>query len=292
MRVSRRMRRWIGRVLVLFCLLSLPVYLFPFLQSKWIQFSARGTLEWITIHGGEFDMGNDMSVEELSNVIEGPFSVFSFFENERPRHRVRVPSFMILRTEVTVAQYEKCVRAGACRATASHPRCNASAPGKENHPVNCVNFLKAVDFCRWVGGRLPSEAEWEYAASSGGNVGPYPWGKDAPTCENAVIDDGSRDCLPKHETRPVCSTQSGNTKHGLCDMAGNIWEWVEDWYHDSFIGAPGDGSAWLTQDPRYPLRVLKGGGIQSTNDFRISQRVFHPMDWDYRGSGVRCVKSD
>lgn len=258
--------------------------------AEWYRFKTSSDLKWIKLAGGEFRMGNSLTLDQLKERITGPFSVFNEFQNEKPGHTVRIDSFEILKTEVTVNQYRLCVKAGVCRETERHPRCNLASDEKGDHPVNCINWYDARAFCEWVGGRLPSEAEWEYAAKSGGRDVIYPWGSQAPTCDRAVIDDGSPQCEPLHHTQPVCSKPSGNTDQGLCDMAGNIWEWVEDRYHENLQNAPADGSAWVEPDPRYPLRVLKGGGIQSTNDFRASQRVFHPEKWSYRGSGIRCVR--
>ena len=258
--------------------------------ALWLSWTTRQRLEWVWLPGGTFQMGNDLSVEDLRTKIEGNFSVFFESGNERPRHLVTIRPFAILRTEVTVAQYKACVEAGRCAPTPEVERCNLNVSGKSNHPANCMTFSQAADFCRWAGARLPSEAEWEYAATGGGLDIIYPWGNKAPTCTLAVIDDGSPACLPARETRAVCSRPEGNTRQGICDMAGNVWEWVEDWYHTSFVGAPVDGSPWMAQDPEHPLHVLKGGGIQSTNDFRAAQRVYHPDGWEYRGGGVRCAR--
>ena len=120
--------------------------------------------------------------------------------------------------------------------------------------MNCLDWQQAVDFCAWAGGRLPSEAEWEYAARSGGPSSSYkyPWGNDAATCTYAVMDDGGYGC-GTGRTWSVCSKPAGNTSQGLCDMSGNVWEWVEDWYHGDYTGAPTDGSAWVS-----PTRLVPG----------------------------------
>ena len=201
--------------------------------------------------------------------------------DEKPVHRVRVATFELARTEVTVAQYRACVRAGACsdhhltgyewpgQAFTESAYCNWGQPGREDHPMNCVDWKQARAFARWAGGRLPSEAEWEYAARSGGRDITYPWGSGEATCERAVIDHGGRGC-GKDRTWPVCSKPAGRSAQGVCDLAGNVWEWTEDCWHGSYEGAPADGSAWTGCDPG-AFRVFRGGS------------------WSYSAWGVRSA---
>ena len=122
--------------------------------------------------------------------------------------------------------------------------CNWNQSGRGDHPINCVSWNQARTFATWLGARLPTEAEWEYAARSGGENREYPWGDEEATCERAVVyeryqnpKDGNRGC-GRDSTWAVCSKSAGNTEQGLCDMAGNVWEWVEDDWHFSFDGAP------------------------------------------------------
>ena len=195
--------------------------------------NAAVAIKWVTIPGGSFSMGS-------GNGDEGPV------------HSVTIKSFQMAKTLVTVAQYRACVDAGACTAPDGGAYCNFGVSGRADHPVNCVDWNQAKTFSKWVGGRLPSEAEWEYAARSAGKDWKYPWGDEAATCETAVISG-----CTSNGTAPVCSKPAGNTKQGLCDMAGNAWEWVQDWYHNSYEGAPTDGSAW--ESPTGSRRVIRGG---------------------------------
>jgi formylglycine-generating enzyme required for sulfatase activity len=114
-----------------------------------------------------------------------------------------------------------------------------------------VGWNQAVTYCQSVGGRLPSEAEWEYAARSRGQDIAYPWGNEEPCCARAIIDDGGSGCgtgLPW----PVCSKETGNSTQNLCDMTGNLMEWVRDNWHGNYNGAPTGGSAWETGGNRLP----------------------------------------
>jgi iron(II)-dependent oxidoreductase len=158
-----------------------------------------------------------------------------------------------------------------------------------DHPVNCVDWQQAVDFCERAGGRLPSEAEWEYAARSGGQDITYPWGNAAATCDDAVYDDtGSNDGCGTGRTWAVCSKTAGNTTQGLCDMAGNVWEWVQDWSHNDYTGAPTDGSAWVDGGTD---RVMRGGGFSSlAYSLRAADR--HDYEPTYQADNVsfRCAR--
>ena len=179
-------------------------------------------IAWVRLPGGTFSMG--------SNDGEA---------DEKPVHRVTVSGFELAKTEVTVRQYSSCVAAGRCTKPKTGKYCNWGRSGREAHPINCVDWNQAVAFSRWVGGRLPTEAEWEYAARSGGRPWRYPWGSSpAPDCRRVVMDDGrttgsagsETDGCGRDSTWPVCAKVSGKTRQGLCDMIGNVWEWTSDWY--------------------------------------------------------------
>jgi len=185
----------------------------------------KAGIRWVKIPGGTFMMGAD----DL-----GP--------SAQPRHEVKIKTFEMAQTLVTNKQYRACVDAGVCT------KVDWSGPWFENdyQPVLGVTWDQAKTFSRYVDGRLPTEAEWEYASRGGGREQKYPWGDEDVTCARAVLGDCPFDAYDA--PAPVCSKPAGNTQQGLCDMAGNAWEWMQDSFHDSYIGAPKDGSAWEDTD--------------------------------------------
>ena len=209
------------------------------------QLGTSGELGWARIEGGTFRMGS----------AEGG-------GDEKPVRRVRVGTFWMSRSEVTVGQYGACVKAGTCTAPKAGGSCNWTKSEREQHPVNCVDWRQASTFAKCAGGRLPSEAEWEYAARSGGKARKYPWGNDEANCARAVMNDDGKGC-GRESTWPVCSKEKGHTEQGLCDMAGNVWEWVADWY-GPYGEAPTDGSA---RTRAAQGRVNRGGGWNDTAGF-------------------------
>jgi formylglycine-generating enzyme required for sulfatase activity len=224
----------------------------------------KAGIEWVLIRGGSFMIGSSGGYE-LHEIIR----------------RVNVKDFYMSKTEVTVGQYRKCVDAGVC----SEPSCDWKKPNwtnriadKEKHPINCVDWKQARTFAKWVGGDLPSEAQWEYASRSGGRDIKYPWGNAKATCKYAVMSnytvkpDGGDGC-GRWGTWEVCSKTGGNTTQGLCDMVGNVYEWVLDEYHNSYSGAPSDDIGWCSDrvcdgDTSAP-RVLRGGYWGNSNAWTL-----------------------
>lgn len=242
-------------------------------------------IEWIPMMGGTYIMGSE----------GGPY------ENEQPAHLVSIPPFELTCTETTIYQYAECVADGACAepSTSDAPDtgdgCNWGVLGRGNHPVNCVDVFQAQAYCAWIGGRLPSESEWEYAARSLGQDNEYPWGGAEPSCDRAVIAIGIDGvaigaCGLGETTFPVCSRPLGNTEQDLCDMAGNTWEWVQDAWHINYNTAPNDGSAWNVPDD--DSRVLRGGGYNTMSiGVRTRIRSYYPEEGRSPRNGFRCARS-
>jgi formylglycine-generating enzyme required for sulfatase activity len=225
-----------------------------------------GDIVWVPFKSGSFTMG---TVEAIDHV-----------DNTRPAHMVSVRRFELSKTEITVAQYAECVRAGKCKEpkmnTPKAGGCTWGIPGLENFPVNCVSWDQARKYASFKGARLPTEAEWEYAAKSGGQAKVYPWGDEAPAAGTLLV--GKLDPY-KCTLQPVCSIPAGNTLQGLCDMAGNVSEWVEDAYADSYASTPVNGGAFRSADTYN--RVLRGGHYSGNEDWSFQTAA---RDYTLRGS--------
>ncbi|MDX1687949.1 MAG: SUMF1/EgtB/PvdO family nonheme iron enzyme [Candidatus Promineifilaceae bacterium] len=170
---------------------------------------------------------------------------------ESPQHAIVLDAFWLDRTEVSNAQYDLCVGDGACPLSefAGDQAFNGAA-----YPVVGVSWNNARDYCAWTGAGLPTEAQWEYAAR-GPNSPIYPWGDEAPTCELAQFSE----CNGRATV--VGTHLQGASWVGALNMAGNVWEWVKDWYQADYYGAS------PVENPRGPnsgtSRVLRGGSWYS-----------------------------
>jgi len=265
----------------------------------------------VAIPAGNFWMGcNNCAGSTVNETCCG--------SNEHPYHEVSLDAYEIDRTEVTAAQYLACKNAGKCSAAGSGSYATYNVPGKEDHPVNYVNWSQAGAYCLWAGKQLCTEAQWEKGARGGceknGGAGnckaqsrKYPWGNDAPTCELAVMPGCPGD------TQPVCSVSpAGDSPYGLCDMAGNVWEWTADWYQKDYYcdgpGASGDqncpacgswpGSPGAWSNPPGPgtagsARVRRGGGFYSYDvNRRVSNRDGYDPSDVFDPLGLRCCRSE
>jgi formylglycine-generating enzyme required for sulfatase activity len=223
--------------------------------------------EMVVVPAGEFKMGSGETVYE------------------KPEHRVVIANpFAIGRREITFEEWDLCVAAGGCRY-----RPDDHGWGRGSRPVVDVSWDDAKAFVSWLsqktqkGYRLPSEAEWEYAARAGTNS-QFWWGR-TPVNGNANCEDCSS--TPQRRTLPTGSFRPNG--FGLFDVAGNVAEWVEDCWNESYRGAPADGSAWTTGQCRQ--RGLRGGSFASrANVIRSAARFRYDQDVRYYANGFRVAR--
>ena len=195
-----------------------------------------------------------MVVIEAGRFVMGCLSDDDCASNETPVREVVIASFALSKHEVTFAQWGACVSSGGCGGHRPDDR----GWGRADRPVVNVNWEDAQSYVSWLsretGGeyRLPTEAEWEYAARAG-SATRYNWGNE--TGVNRANCEGCGSRWDNKETAPVGSFPAN--AWGLHDMHGNVWEWVQDCWNGSYAGAPVDGSAWLSGN--CSVRVLRGG---------------------------------
>jgi formylglycine-generating enzyme required for sulfatase activity len=235
------------------------------------------------IPGGEFTMG-----------FEGPGA--SGEPNERPMHVVKLAPFWIDRTEVTAEDMRACIDRGDCTlglGKAAHCTIDRSEP---KLPINCVPWQTADAYCRAVSKRLPTEAEWELAAGAGQKVR-YPWGSAAAGCNLAVtlMSNRSGASCSAQGPMPVGSHPKGASIFGVEDMAGNVEEWVADWYADRYEltgSLPSGGPLVAPAGPAFGVaHVLRGGGWMSRpRDTRVTARSWGSPNEAGANVGFRCAK--
>jgi len=183
----------------------------------------------------------------------------------------------------------------------------SSIEGLENHPVVHVAWYDALAYCKWAGKRLPTEAEWEYAARGGSKNGVYPWGNEGINVKHANYWQGD---FPTKNTVDDNFLKTSPVKHfeanafGLFDMAGNVWEWTSDWYHyhhyyqiaqEQAIEDPiGPSKSYDPDEPTVPKKVIRGGSFLCNDSYcsgyRVASRMKSSPDTGMEHTGFRCVR--
>jgi formylglycine-generating enzyme required for sulfatase activity len=217
-------------------------------------------------------------------------------DTDAPHRVVLTRPFCLDATEVTVAAYAACVEAGAC-ALPKQAGSVLNYPTKRDHPVNDVSWPKARAYCRWAGKDLPTEAQWEWAAT-GGDGRKWPWGDEEPTCEHADFTIGSLKSPSGNSgchgggTSPVGAHPAGDrvTPFGrIHDLAGNVWEWTLDSYRKY---ASEDATDPRVEDAEASLHVIRGGGWnRSVRGIMAAFRGAAVVGYEVPGLGFRCARN-
>jgi formylglycine-generating enzyme required for sulfatase activity len=234
-----------------------------------IEVAEQGGYELVRIEGAVFQMGSPESEEGR-------------WDAEGPQHTVQVSDFYIGRYPVTNEQYGIFLR----------EKPNAKEPGywadrrfnQPRQPVVGVSWQEAKNYASWAGLRLPSEAEWEYACRAGTRMRFY-----SGDLEEDLDRVGWYDKNSNNQIHPVAEKEPN--AFGLYDMHGNVWEWVEDDWHDDYEGAPGDGRVWVNE-PRGAYRVIRGGSwISIASLCRSAYRSNDSPDYRDSNTGFRLARS-
>ena len=205
--------------------------------------------------------------------------------DERPIHPVYLNAFYIDKFEVTNARYQDCVNAGDCKPPVqadSYTRSSYYGNSQyDNYPVVYVDWSMANAYCAWRDASLPTEAQWEKAAR-GSDERTYPWGRGTD-CQKANY----QGCI--NGTNEVGSYENGKSPYGVYDMAGNVWEWVADWYSEAYYKtSPSSNPLGIDQGR---ARVLRGGSWnRDPSNIRSSNRVNYAPTYNNFDVGFRCAK--
>lgn len=241
-------------------------------QIGTIEQRGNDNAEMVFVPAGEFLMGSGANESGASH--------------EKPQHTVILDAFWIDRHEVTIAQYSLCVDAGKCKPPeARHSLKRGAYYGVaqfDNYPVIDVTWADAQNYCTWAGKRLPTEAKWEKAArGTDGRI--YPWGNDfeqSRVNNNEVVGD----------TTEVGSYPNGASPYGALDMAGNVWEYVNDWYGERYYSNSPRTNP--TGPPSGVYRVRRGGAmLNAQNNVRAAERNAVALDYHDFQNGFRCAQS-
>jgi formylglycine-generating enzyme required for sulfatase activity len=261
-----------------------------------VTVSAQDGMILIFVPAGEFIMGTDHGLTD-----------------EAPAHAVYLDSFWLDRTEVTNKEYRRCVESGGCKLPSVTSYFDD--PAYARHPVVYVSWEQAGEYCAWAGRRLPTEAEWEKAATWNPRMNEkyvFPWGNDYK-CSKGNYDDeteldaslmqnGLVNCDGFDRSAPVGSFPQGVSPYGALDMGGNVWEWVHDAFIETDPFVP-DFKNYYAITPAFNpqgvdpastvYRSMRGGSWNYTYGFgRSAYRLWFGLTDSYDGIGFRCAQSE
>jgi eukaryotic-like serine/threonine-protein kinase len=242
----------------------------------------------VYVPAGNFTMGSDKAEDFFAECQKISSNCqLAVFKAEEPPHSIFLNAFWMDQTEITNAMYAKCEQAGKCEPPASPKSYTRNSYYNnsefEKFPVVLVAWEAARIYCAWAGRRLPTEAEWEKAArGEDGRV--YPWGNDYPNSDLLNY----RDIVG--DTTVVGKYPKGASPYNVLDMAGNVWEWVADWYSRTYY-ADAPKTNPLGPDSGTE-RVVRGGGFGSRiytlrSTFRSASTPTNAYEW----IGFRCAMS-
>ncbi|MBK9005693.1 MAG: SUMF1/EgtB/PvdO family nonheme iron enzyme [Anaerolineae bacterium] len=240
----------------------------------------------VDLSGPPMEVGSKFLYVDGSTLVAVPGGPFTMGHggDDNPEHEVNVSDFWLYRSKVTNSQYALCVLLGKCSPPNVDKNGGYGDPVRANHPVTGVNYQQASEYCSFVNGRLPTEAEWEKAARGpDGNI--YPWGDATPQCD--LVNYGT--C--EYETSKVIDHPAGQSYYEAFDMAGNVYEWVADWYDANYYNnSPLD-------DPLGPdlalRRSVRSSGFNSPAYESESARRLSLAPVEQRNDlGFRCVVED
>ena len=276
-----RMLRSVASLIKLIGFLALLVFVLLLLDRYFFHFLEAAPSEMVLIPAGPFVMGSDK--KDLSGIGKEFGLQKPLYEDEHPQRTVSLSAFYLDRYEVTNTDYHQFVRATRYRPPRHWEGGNITA-WQERYPVTYVSWYDAQEYCQWAGKQLPSEAEWEKAAR-GSQGREYPWGETFNPTKANVGAEGTPGLMP------VGSFKGGQGFYGAADLAGNAWEWVEDWYR----AYPGSDYQSDLFGSKY--KVLRGGSYGGSGHYHLpvfyrgAFRSFADPVQTFPDVGFRCAKT-
>lgn len=267
----------------------------------------------VYVPAGHVEMGSSEAeiarAMEMFKSAENTEPIRNWFDDETPKHRVWVGAYYLDKHEVTNREFMKFVRAGGYKKKifwsdegrnwlhnkqVTTPECfDDTRFNDPDHPIVCINWYEASAYAKWAGKRLPTEAEWERAARGDDNRS-FPWGNDISPKNGHRLNyhpgGETQDKDGYRFTAPVASYPNGVSPFGILQMAGNVWEWCEDWYGENYYAKS------QKKNPTGPRKgkekIVRGGSwLNSIVSIRTTYRSYVDPKLRYSHIGLRCARS-